>query len=263
MRVTVTILLALLVVCLPGRNEGRAQDRPGSVLDRILRSSELRIGTTGDYPPYTERKADGGGYGGLDIEMARRLAASLDATPVFVPTTWPTLMDDLAAGRFDIGMGGISRTLARQRAAYFSKPYQHFGKTPIARCADRDRFDSLARIDQPGVRVIVNPGGTNEAFAREHIRRATLIVHPDNRTIFAEIANGRADVMITDSVEVIYQHRIDPALCGTMPGQTFTRSEKAYLMPQDITWKLYVDAWLDELRLRGELEQLLQATFGE
>ena len=196
-------------------------------------------------------------------DRVNRDRPSLGVAPVFVETSWPTLMEDLAAGRFDIGMGGISRSLLRQRTAFFSAPYYRFGKTPIPRYSDRERFDTLAKIDRPGVTVIVNPGGTNEAIARAHIKRATLLVHPDNRTIFREIAEGRANVMITDSVEVRYQHHLDPSLCATMPGRTFTHSEKAYLLPRDTVWKLYVDAWLAERELQGRLKPVFEKYLGD
>ncbi len=256
------LLILMLSISLAGKTLAQEEIAP-SILDRVLDSKKLRIGTTGDYPPYTELDVANGRFEGLDIDLAIDLAESLGAEPVFVQTSWPTLMEDLAADRFDIGVGGISRALPRQRAAFFSTPYRRFGKTPIARCGDRERFDSLAKIDQPEVRVIVNPGGTNEAFALQHIKRAELIVYPDNRTIFTEIADDRADVMITDSDEVLYQQRIEPSLCATMPGRTFTESEKAFLMPRDMIWKLYVDAWFDELRLQGTLDRMFATYFGD
>ena len=57
-------------------------------------------------------------------------------------------------------MGGVSVTLERAKKGFFSAPYLREGKTPIARCADKDKYQTLAEIDRPGVRVIANPGGT-------------------------------------------------------------------------------------------------------
>ena len=59
---------------------------------------------------------------------------------------------------------------------------------------------------------MVNPGGTNEAFARSRYRNANLRIHGDNRTIFKEIAEGRADVMVTDLIEQLWAGR-DSRLC--------------------------------------------------
>ena len=212
-------------------------------LTQILDAGVLRVGTTGDYAPFSHG-ADGQPPDGVDVELARHLGDALDVRLEFVATSWPTLMADLAAGRFDIAMSGVSRTLGRQRAAFMSRPYYVGGKAPIARCVDADRFAGLEGIDRPGVRVVVNPGGTNEAFVDAHVHRADKILYDDNRTIFREIVEGRADVMITDRVEVELQASRHDSLCATMAG-TLTYQEKAYLLPRDPVWLEFVNTWLD------------------
>jgi cyclohexadienyl dehydratase len=212
-------------------------------LDQIVATGRLRIGTTGDYAPFSERTAPDVEVAGIDVDLARDLAAALGVSVEFVPTTWPTLEADLATGRYDIAMSGVSRTLARQRAGFLSAPYHADGKTPIGRCADRAEHDSLAAIDRPDVRVVVNPGGTNERFVDERVTRAQKIVHPDNRTIFTELLEDRADVMFTDRIEVELQARLHPELCALL-SDNLTYQEKAYLLPRDPVWLEYVDTWL-------------------
>ncbi|MFH8366787.1 transporter substrate-binding domain-containing protein [Streptomyces sp. NPDC018031] len=219
--------------------------RHGSLLDAVPARGVLRVCTTGDYRPFTHRDPATGDYRGIDISMATALAKSLDAKVRFTPSTWANLIDDLDAGRCDIAMGGVSVTLPRARKAYFSEPYLTDGKTPIVRCADSAKYRTLEQIDQPGVRVIVNPGGTNEQFARANIKRATLTVHPDNTTIFDEIIAGRADVMMTDASETRYQAAIHPELCAVHPEKPFTFSEKAYALPRgDEQFREYVDQFV-------------------
>jgi ABC-type amino acid transport substrate-binding protein len=46
----------------------------GSRLDAILESHTLRVGTTGDYPPFTALDKRSGEYSGFDIDMARSVA---------------------------------------------------------------------------------------------------------------------------------------------------------------------------------------------
>lgn len=228
-----------------------------SRLEQILDTGQLRVGTTGDYEPFTWREGESGEFRGIDIDLARDLADALGVKVVFVATSWPTLMEDLQAGRFDIAMGGVSRTLERQRAGFFSVPYHVGGKTAIARCGDREKFITLEKIDQPEVRVIVNPGGTNEKFVDTHIKRAEKVVHPDNRTIFTELAAGRGDVMITDRIEAEWQAARNPQLCLPMAG-TLTYQEKAYLMPRDIALKEFVDTWLSLRLAEGRIASALR-----
>lgn len=223
-------------------------------LSQIRDSGMVRIGTTGDYAPFSFEE-DGDEPAGIDIDMAKALAAYLKAELVLVKTSWPTLMQDLAQGRYDIAMSGVSRIPAREKEAYFSQAYHIGGKTPVARCSDVSDLGSLEVIDQPGRRVIVNPGGTNERFLDANISRATRVLHNDNRTIFEEILKGNADVMFTDLIEAQLQSTKLPDLCMTMPGQTLTYQEKAYMMPKDPGLLAEVNRWLKEAQASGKLAE--------
>lgn len=213
-----------------------------STLDKIIAEKILYVGTTGDYEPFSYFEA--GQIKGIDIDLANRLADSLGAQAVFLPTSWSNLITDLSSERFDIMMSGISKQLFRQRVGLQSDIYLEDGKTPISLCAKKERYDSLAKIDKPDIRMIVNKGGTNQRFVDANIKQAKITVHSSNVTIFQELIANRADVMITDRVEVQLQTKKHPELCSTMPNN-LNYSAKAFLMGRDPIWKEYVDAWLE------------------
>ncbi len=228
-------------------------------LKQVLDSKILRVGTTGDYAPFSFRPDsvdNSAQFSGIDIDLAKNLAAALGAEIQWVHTSWPTLMPDLNEGLYDIGMSGISINLQRQQSAYFSDAYQSGGKSPLIRCADKSKYASLSNIDRGGTRVIVNPGGTNYKFAMANIHKAKIQLHNDNRSIFDEIVNNNADVMITDQIEVQLQVAKHPELCAAMGEQTLSFSEKGFLLPQDIVWKEYVDAWLNMRRGDGTVKKV-------
>ncbi|MGP3691246.1 transporter substrate-binding domain-containing protein [Streptomyces sp. IBSNAI002] len=205
----------------------------------------LRVCTTGDYKPLTYRDSSTGRYSGIDIDMAREFAHYLNVRPVFVPTSWPTLVNDIATpGKCDIAAGGISITPQRQQQADFTQPYLVDGKAPITTTANAARFQTVQQIDNKDVRVIVNPGGTNADFVKQYLPNATVITWPDNNTIFDQILQGHADVMITDSIEAKYQATQHPGLVAVHPDKPFTTVEKAYMLPQGSKLTRKADKWL-------------------
>ncbi len=227
-------------------------------LTQITDSGLLRVGTTGDYSPFSFAR-DNEELSGIDIELARSLAIHMDVELMFVPTSWPTLMEDLAQGKYDIAMSGVSRIPAREKQAYFSHAYHVGGKTPISRCTDAERLSSLKAINQPEVRIIVNPGGTNERFLDANINRARKVLHQDNRTIFDQLVLGVADVMITDLIEAQLQSRHYQELCMTMPGQTLSYQDKGYMMPKDPGLLAEVNQWLKETEDSGRLSEIFNS----
>jgi cyclohexadienyl dehydratase len=150
-----------------------------------------------------------------------------------VPTTWPSLMQDLVAGRFEVAVGGITRTARRASQALVSRPLAITGKVALVRCADQERYGSLEAIDAKGVTVVEDRGGTNEQFALAHTRQATLILLPDNQRPFAYLLEGRADVMFTDAIEALYRQQTMPGLCAVRPDEPYTRVEKVFLFRKD------------------------------
>ncbi|WP_269503825.1 transporter substrate-binding domain-containing protein [Burkholderia sp. IMCC1007] len=227
----------------------------GSRLDDVIARGTLRVCTTGDYKPYSYYRTDGR-FEGIDIDMAESLAKSLGVKAEFVKTSWPNLTNDFVA-KCDIAVGGVSTTLERQKRAFFTQPYVVDGKTPIARCADADKYQTIAQIDRPETRVIVNPGGTNERFAKQFFAHANLTVYPDNVTIFKQILAGKADVMVTDASETLLQQKLNPGLCSVHPDKPFQFGEKAYMVPRgDVVFQQYVDQWLHLALSAGDYQAI-------
>ncbi|MQW86934.1 transporter substrate-binding domain-containing protein [Sinorhizobium saheli] len=241
--------------CLPASFAGEAQ--PESRLDAIMAAGVLKVGSAGDYKPFTFKDPATGEFSGFDLDQAKSLASALGVKLEVVSTSWPTLMQDFEAGKFDVAMGGVSVTFDRQKKGLFSIPYMKEGKTPIARCADQGKFETLADIDKPEVTVIVNPGGTNEKFARANLKQARIEVFEDNTKIFDQIAAGKADVMMTDASETRYQQKLHPGvLCAVHPDQPFNFAEKAYWLQRDPYLKAFVDQWLHQSMENGDYKAI-------
>ncbi|ERO61667.1 transporter substrate-binding domain-containing protein [Pseudomonas piscis] len=230
---------------------------PTSRLDQVLESGHLTVCTTGDYKPYSYLRDDGH-YEGIDISLAESLAQSLGVRVKWVNTTWKGLMADFQSQQCDIAVGGVSVSLERQKKAFFSQPLGVDGKIPLVRCQDLKRYQTVEQINQPSVRLIEPPGGTNEVFARTRLPNANLTLFADNVKIFDQLLNHQADVMITDASEARFQQRRKPGLCAVNPEHALQYSEKAFLLPRDdVAWKSYVDQWLHLSKATGAYDQVV------
>ena len=228
-------------------------------LNRILETGVIRVGTAGDYKPMSFFEPETGSYWGFDTELAEDLASSLGVEIEYVPTSWPTLMEDTQAGRFDLAICGITITETRKELALMSDGYLQNGKTVLCRAESADKYTSLEAINRPEVRVMENPGGLNEKFARENLPDATLIIHEINQEMPGLVASGEADVMITEVMEAGYYVGQDSRLAAPLIYEPFTEGQLGMLMPKGSEDLLeYVNQFLTDEKKNGRLDELAE-----
>ena len=254
-RILITILaLSLLCFCAAG-----AEETVPRTLEEIRAGGVLRVGTAGDYQPMSYLDPETNTYVGFDAELAEDLAASLGVEIEYVRTSWPTLMEDTLAGKFDLAICGITVTDARKEQALMSDGYLGNGKTVLCRAEDADKYTSLDAINRPEVRVMENPGGLNEKFARENLPDATLIIHDVNQEIPGLVAAGEADVMITEILEAGYYVGQDDRLAAPLIFEPFTHGDLGVLMPKGSEELLaYVNQFLAEEAASGRIGELAE-----
>ena len=237
-------------------SDNDAQRQP--TIERVKQNGVLLVGTTGDYHPLTFLEPDGS-YTGFGIEVAENIAKELGVGIKFVPTSWPTLTADVLEEpqKFDLAIGGITITDKRLETMLMSKGYLANGKTILCRRNDADRFKSLEDIDKPEVKVMVNPGGTNELLAKEKLTHATIIVHESNLQIPQLIAEGVADIMITEITEAPYYTSIDERLAAPLIDKPFTNGFIGVLMRKGQEDLLEaVNKAIDKMKADGSLKKL-------
>ena len=249
----------------------------------ILERDTILFGTTGDYRPlsFCEPKEQreqsqvcldsaesclrsavsqpDGTYWGFGIEVANEIAKRLGVNIEFKKTSWPTLTADVLTEPqiFDLAIGGITITDTRRETMLMSDGYLANGKTILCRASEADRYKSLADIDKPEVTVMVNPGGLNEKFANENLTHANIVVHQKNEEIPTLVAEGEADVMITEITEAPYYVQTDTRLAAPLLNAPFTRGEIGVLMQKGQEDLLQmVNLCLRQMKSDGSLRKL-------
>ncbi|MBO4359304.1 MAG: transporter substrate-binding domain-containing protein [Eubacteriaceae bacterium] len=259
------MIIFAIVFCLllsGGCGTRSSGNEPDGVLEEIQKRGVLKVGTAGDYQPMSYLDPATGVYVGFDAELAEDLAASLGVRVEYVQTSWPSLMEDTLAGKFDLAICGITITDTRKELALMSDAYLENGKTILCRKEDAGKYTGLEAINRPDVRVMVNPGGLNEQFARENLPDAILIIHEVNQDIPGLVASGQADVMITEIVEAGYYVGQDGRLAAPLIAEPFTHGEIGILMPKGSEDLLeYVNEFLLREDWSGRLDGLKEKYF--
>ena len=234
-RLKIWLLIAVLNICGTASfascssNEDNPSHQP--TVERIRQRGTMLVGTTGDYRPLSFCEPNGS-YWGFGIEVAGEIAKRLGVGVQFVPTSWPTLTADVLAEPqiFDLAIGGITITDTRRETMLMSEGYLANGKTILCRASEADRYKSLTDIDKPEVTVMVNPGGLNEKFANNNLTHANIVVYQKNEEIPTLVAEGAADVMITEITEAPYYLKTDTRLAAPLLNAPFTHGEIGVLM---------------------------------
>jgi cyclohexadienyl dehydratase len=222
-------------------------------------STRLRVGTSGDYAPFSLAGEDGA-PSGFDIALARRYAKERGLEVEFVRFRWPELLQDLEAKRFEVAMSGVTVVPRRSLAGRFSAPVAESGAVLLTR--EPERWKTPDELDRPDLRIGVNAGGYLEQVARRRFPRATLLAIPSNQAVREALLAGSLDAAVTDSLEAPRWRR---GAGAEELGQTepFTRDRKAYLVRTDRPdLAADLDLWLLERERDGTLEALRREELG-
>lgn len=227
------------------------------------KADPLRVGTSGDYAPFSQGRTDGeGGFdtdlAGFDVEVARAFARDRGLEVQFVHFRWPELLTALAEARFDLAMSGITVRADRSLAGRFSVPVARSGAMLIVRKPDGGQ--PLEFFDDEQVTLAVNRGGHLERVTREQFPRATVRPVEDNENVLGELLAGRSRAVVTDTLEAPHWLGRGSNLIAIGP---FTSDEKAALLrPERVELARELDTWLLARERDGTLRQLRAKHFG-
>jgi len=237
---------------------GRTSGENGSAR---LKAPALRVGTSGDYPPFSMRDANGS-FTGFDIEVARAYAADRGLAVEFVLFRWPELQARLMAEVFDVAMSGI--TVRGDRLAL----------APMTASVARTDAVLLTRAGTAGttrdwssLMVGVNRGGHLEQVARSKLPHSRIVPVDDNLRLPSLLMLGEVDAIVTDTLEAApFQRPNEGSLAQAHfeVAQVLSHDRKAYwVTPKARALAEDLNAWLAQREADGSLDRLRGRYFGE
>lgn len=190
-----------------------------STLDQVLRRGTLKVGMS-TFVPWA-MKAKDGKLIGYEIDVAEKLAKDMGVKVQFVPTKWDNIIPALMAGKFDVIIGGMGITPARNLKVNFTSPYEFSGMSLMANKKNFAGKSTLADFNDPKVIIAVRLGTTAEKAAKKHLPKATLKQFTDEAQTIQELLNGRAHGVVASA---------------PLPEQTVAKYPDSLYLPLDTTF---------------------------
>ncbi len=168
-----------------------------SVLEKIQKSGELRVGFESGYLPF-EMTSKEGDFMGFDIDMGKEMAKAMGVKYVPVNTAWDGIIPALITNKFDILISGMTITQERNLAINFANPYIIVGQTILLRKGLEGEIKSYKDLNDPKYTVTSKLGTTGEQAIKRLIPKATYKSFEVESEAALEVLTGKADATIYD-----------------------------------------------------------------
>ena len=200
--------------------------------------AKLRIGVEGAYPPFSEVGPDGK-LKGFDIDIADALCAQMKAECTLIQQDFDGMIPALQARKFDAIIASMSITPERLKSVNFSDKYY---QTPARLVTKSGSTLQVTPEGLKGKRIGVQRSTIHDRYATEKLKPAEIVRYTKQDEVFLDLAAGRIDAALLDSVAAdvgflktpagkgygfIGPVYTDPTYFGTGAGVALRKSDKA------------------------------------
>jgi polar amino acid transport system substrate-binding protein len=165
-----------------------------SLIEEIKKRGTLRV-AYGAFKPWAMRSKTGD-YIGFEIDVAKELAKDLGVQFEGFPTAWDGIIPALLAGRFDVIIGGMSVTVARNLTVNFSNGYNDTGVGMFANKKLAAGWTKLEDFNKAEVTIVARRGTPAANSVGVVMPKATLRQFDEESPALQEVVNGRAHAMV-------------------------------------------------------------------
>ena len=181
-----TILAAGVLAA--GLGSAQAQD------DKVL-----RIGVEGEYPPFSSIDPNGN-LVGFDIDIAHAVCEKMNRKCELVQNGWDTIIPALLEKKYDAILASMSITEERKKRVDFTQKYYN---TPAKFVAKEGTDLEPTPEGLAGKVVGLQKGTIHQCYMEKHFPDVELRLYDDQTDVFRDLANGRLDAQISDSIQAL------------------------------------------------------------
>jgi ABC-type amino acid transport substrate-binding protein len=166
---------------------------------KLVESGKLHMATNASFPPY-EMTTDDGGYEGIDVEIATKIADDLGLELVVDNMDFSSVITSVQSGKSDIAMAGMTVNEERKKNLDFTESYAKGVQSVIV----PDDSDIASIDDLKGKKIGCQEGTTGYIYASDTEENGgfgeeNVTAYQDGATAVNALKQGKVDAVIIDN----------------------------------------------------------------
>ena len=244
-------LCALTLCCGLALAEG---DAP--TVDAIKAEGKIIMLTNAAFPPF-EYLSDENEIVGVDVDIAREIAADLGVELEVVDMDFDGIIAAVQAGKGDFGAAGMTVRPDREEMINFTVKYVKSSQYILV----AQGSDIASAEDLKGKVIGVQQGTSGDFYATDEVEGATIMRYKDALTASMDLAAGRIDAVITDELPAKSIVAANDQL--VLIDEVLTEEEYAICVAKEKTDLLAaIDATLTRLMEEGKVDEYINNHMG-
>ena len=241
---SLAMALSLLAGC--GSSAGSDADSSTTGGDDAAKT-KLVVATSPDFPPF--ESLEGGQVVGIEVDILNKVAEKMGMELDIQQMDFDSVIPGVQAGKFDVGMSGITVTEKRKANVDFSSVY-FMAAQAIVVTADSG---ITGKADLEGKTVSVQTGTTAEDYCMAN--GYEVLAFTANNDAAAALTGGKVDAWVVDNEVAL---AMAPQLGLTVLDEAMTSEPYAFAFAKDSALTAQFDKALGELLADGTVAAIFE-----
>ena len=165
----------------------------GTTLSKLEKTGKLVIATSPDFPPFESLSGDGK-VEGIEIDILEAICQKLGVTLEIQQMDFEAVLPGVQAGKYDVGVSGITVTESRQKNVLFTDPYCLAAQAIVV----TEGSPITCKADLTGKTVAVQTGTTAESFCMSS--GYSVNAFAANNDAELALVQGKVDAWVIDDL---------------------------------------------------------------
>lgn len=202
--IAIVLCLMLALTCFAACGEGETNNgdvnngdanngnETVSKLQAVKDAGKLVMATSPDFPPF--ENLEGTEIVGIEVDMLKTIAEKLGVELEMQTMDFDSVLTGVAAGKYDVGVSGITATEGRKKNMLFTDPYCMAAQAIVV----VEGSPIAAKADLEGKKIAVQTGTTADTFCRESGYDVnSFAANPDAQLALVQ---GKVDAWVIDDL---------------------------------------------------------------